>query len=277
MNSVTGDAVSEANRWQRVKALFEAAVERPPAERAAFVAAATAEDDGLRPEVESLLAADARTVNFDESLPDLMSTTQVRTEWPSGLDRELAGVGDRIGPYDVLEPIDAGSIGQVYRARDTKLNREVALKIVPDVIARHPAHLTQVVREGQVLASLNHPNIAAIYGLEETHGIQILVLELVDGPTLANRIADGSFSLPEALSVASQVAAALAAAHEKGIVHRDLKPANIKLASKGAVKVLDFGLATVAGAQEKRALAPKGGAGERFDPEAGPIMGSGAA
>jgi formylglycine-generating enzyme required for sulfatase activity/predicted esterase len=274
MNSVTGDAVSEANRWQRVKALFEAAVERPPAERAAFVAAATAEDDGLRPEVESLLAADARTVNFDESLPDLMSTTQVRTEWPSGLDRELAGVGDRIGPYDVLEPIDAGSIGQVYRARDTKLNREVALKIVPDVIARHPAHLTQVVREGQVLASLNHPNIAAIYGLEETHGIQILVLELVDGPTLANRIADGSFSLPEALSVASQVAAALAAAHEKGIVHRDLKPANIKLASKGAVKVLDFGLAKVAGTHEKRALAPNGGAGERFDPEAGPIMGS---
>ena len=208
-----GGRRGEASRWQRVKALFEAAIERPPAERAAFVAAAAAEDDDLRREVESLLAADAQAVNFDEPLPDLLSTADVRGEWPTGLDRALAAVGDRIGPYDVLEPLDAGSIGQVYRAHDTKLNRDVALKIVPDVIARDPGHLTQVVREGQLLASLNHPNIAAIYGLEETHGIQILVLELVDGPTLANRMADGSLSLAEALRVASQVAAA-GGAHE---------------------------------------------------------------
>jgi serine/threonine-protein kinase len=182
-------------------------------------------------------------MNFDESLPDPMSTA-VRAGLPGGLNQGLAAVGDRIGPYDVLEPLGAGSMGQVYRARDTKLNRDVALKFVPDLIARNPGHLTHVVREGQVLASLNHPNIAAIYGLEETHGVQILVLELVDGPTLANRIAHRPLSMAEALSVASQVAEALAAAHEKGIIHRDLKPANIKLARNGVVKVLDFGLAT---------------------------------
>ena len=268
-----GGAASEASRWQRVKALFEAAVERPPAERAAFVAAAAAEDDDLRRQVESLLAADAQAVSSDESLPDLLSTAAVRAEWPTGLDRALAAVGDRIGPYNVLEPLDAGSIAGVSSAH-TKLNRDVALKIVPDVIARAPGHLTRVVREGQLLASLNHPNIAAIYGLEETHGIQILVLELVDGPTLANRIADGSLSLAEALRVASQVAAALAAAHEKGIVHRDLKPANIKLASNGVVKVLDFGLAKVARALKKSGIAADGFAGEHLDPEAGSVVGS---
>jgi len=244
------------------------------AERAAFVAAAAADDDEVRREVESLLTADAHTVNFDESLPDLMSTAAVRGGMPSGLDQGLVTVGDRIGPYDVLEPLGAGSMGQVYRAHDSKLNRDVALKIVPDLISRNPGDLTQVVREGQLLASLNHPNIAAIYGLEETHGIQILVLELVDGPTLAHRIADGPFSLGEAVSVASQVAAALAAAHEKGIIHRDLKPANIKLASSGAVKVLDFGLAKVAGTLEKHRVAANRVAIEHVDSEAGPIVGS---
>ena len=274
MSSVVGGAVSEASRWQRVKALFEAAIERPAAERAAFVAAAAAEDDDLRREVESLLAADAQAVNFDEPLPDLLSTADVRGEWPTGLDRALAAVGDRIGPYDVLEPLDAGSIGQVYRAHDTKLNRDVALKIVPDVIARDPGHLTQVVREGQLLASLNHPNIAAIYGLEETHGIQILVLELVDGPTLANRIGGRIIVLGRSAQGRLSVAAALAAAHEKGIVHRDLKPANIKLASNGVVKVLDFGLAKVARALEKQRRRSRRPSRLSVDSEAGPIVGS---
>jgi formylglycine-generating enzyme required for sulfatase activity len=265
--------VSDAARWQRVKALFQAAVERPPAERAAFVAAAVVDDD-VRREVESLLAADARAVNRDESLPDLKSSADMRVNWPSGLDQELAAVGDRIGPYNVLEPLDAGSIGQVYRARDTKLNRDVALKIVPEVIARDPGHLTQIVREGQVLASLNHPNIAAIYGLEETQSTQVLVLEMVDGPTLATRIADGPFSVAEALSVASQIAAALAAAHEIGIIHRDLKPANIKIASNGAVKVLDFGLAKVVGTSEQRSIAANRVAAVRTEPAAALIVGS---
>jgi formylglycine-generating enzyme required for sulfatase activity/predicted esterase len=265
--------MSDARRWQRVKALFQAAVERPPAERAAFVAA-SADDDDVRREVESLLAADAQAVNVDESVPDPMSTAEVLAALPGGLDQGMAAVGDRIGPYVVLGPLGAGSIGQVYRARDTKLNRDVALKIVPDLIARNPGHLTQVVREGQLLASLNHPNIAAIYGLEETHGVQVLVLELVDGPTLANRIAHGPFSVGEALSVASQVAEALTAAHEKGIIHRDLKPANIKHASNGAVKVLDFGLAQVAGTLKQHHAAATRVGVEHLDSESGPVVGS---
>jgi len=267
-------AVSEATRWQRVKTLFQAALERPPAERAAFVAARAADDDDLRREVESLLAADGQAANADQSLLDPMSIAALSPGLPSGPNPGLAAVGDRIGAYEVLEPLGAGSIGQVYRARDTKLNRDVALKIVPDLIARNPGHLTQIVREGQLLASLNHPNIAAIYGLEEKHAVQVLVLELVDGPTLANRIALGPLSIREALGVASQVSEALAAAHEKGIIHRDLKPANIKVASNGAVKVLDFGLAKVAGTLEKHGVAATRVAVDHFDIEAGSIVGS---
>ena len=136
-------------------------------------------------------------------------------------------------------------MGEVYRARDTKLNRDVALKVLPELFALDPDRLARFKREAQLLATLNHPNIAAIYGLEESNGAQALVLELVDGPTLADRIALGPISLEEALTIARQIAEALEAAHEKGIIHRDLKPANIKIARNGVVKVLDFGLAKV--------------------------------
>ena len=134
-------------------------------------------------------------------------------------------------------------MGEVYRARDAKLNRDVALKVLPELFARDPDRLARFKREAQVLASLNHPNIAAIYGLEETNGVQALVLELVEGPTLADRIAHGPIPVDEALPIARQIAEALEAAHEQGIIHRDLKPANIKLRPDGTVKVLDFGLA----------------------------------
>ena len=134
-------------------------------------------------------------------------------------------------------------MGEVYRARDTTLNRDVAIKVLPDLFANDPERLARFQREAQVLASLNHPNIAAIYGFEHTDGLQALVLELVEGPTLADRIAQGPMSLEEALPIARQIALALEAAHEQGIVHRDLKPANIKLRPDGTVKVLDFGLA----------------------------------
>ena len=136
-------------------------------------------------------------------------------------------------------------MGDVYRACDTKLNREVALKVLPSLFARHPDRLARFKREAQVLATLSHPNIAAIYGLEELNGAPALVLELVDGTTLADRIAHGPIALGEALTIARQIAEALEAAHEKCIIHRDLKPANVKIASNGAVKVLDFGLAKV--------------------------------
>jgi Tol biopolymer transport system component len=151
--------------------------------------------------------------------------------------------GVRIGPYEVVSLIGAGGMGEVYRGRDTKLGRAVAIKILPESFANDPERLARFEREAKTLASLNHPNIAIIHGFEEAHGIQALVMELVEGPTLADRIAEGPLSMDEALSVAKQIAEALAAAHEQGIVHRDLKPANIKIRSDGTVKVLDFGLA----------------------------------
>src|SRR5713226_1267090 len=154
--------------------------------------------------------------------------------------------GTRLGPYEILSPLGAGGMGEVYRARDTKLNRDVALKILPDTFAADPERLARFQREAQVLASLNHPHIGAIYGLEESDGIRALVLELVEGPTLADRIAQGAIPLDEALPIARQIAEALEAAHEQGVIHRDLKPANIKLRPDGVVKVLDFGLARLA-------------------------------
>ena len=134
-------------------------------------------------------------------------------------------------------------MGQVYHATDTKLNRQVALKILPEAFATDPDRLARFQREAQVLASLNHPNIAAIYGIEEADDTRALVLELVEGPTLADRIAQGAIPLDEALPIAKQIAEALEAAHEAGVIHRDLKPANIKVRDDGTVKVLDFGLA----------------------------------
>ncbi len=154
-------------------------------------------------------------------------------------------IGDRLGHYDVTALIGEGGMGQVYRATDTQLNRDVALKILPDAFAADPDRLSRFQREAQVLASLNHPGIAAIYGTEEdkTDGTRALVLELVEGPTLADRIAKGPIPLDEALPIAKQIAEALEAAHEAGVIHRDLKPANIKVREDGTVKVLDFGLA----------------------------------
>jgi serine/threonine protein kinase len=159
--------------------------------------------------------------------------------------------GARLGPYEIVSALGAGGMGEVYRARDAKLNRDVALKVLPEAFMLDPDRLARFQREAQVLASLNHPNIAAIYGFEDSSpsadsgqaAVQALVLELVEGPTLADRIAQGTTPRDEALPIARQIAEALEAAHEQGIIHRDLKPANIKLRPDGAVKVLDFGLA----------------------------------
>jgi len=155
-------------------------------------------------------------------------------------------LGTRLGPYEILSAIGAGGMGEVYRAHDTKLNRDVALKILPDAFALDCDRIARFRREAQVLASLNHLNIAAIYGFEDSGSTHALVLELVEGPTLADRIAKGPIPWDEALPIAKQIAEALEAAHEQGIIHRDLKPANIKLRPDGTVKVLDFGLAKLA-------------------------------
>ena len=151
--------------------------------------------------------------------------------------------GTRLGPYEILGTLGAGGMGEVYRARDTKLQRDVAIKVLPDLFARDHERLARFEREAQVLASLNQPHIAQIYGFEESTSVKALVMELVEGPTLADRIAAGPIAPDETASVARQIAEALEAAHDRGIIHRDLKPANVKLTRDGEVKVLDFGLA----------------------------------
>src|SRR6266404_702777 len=168
--------------------------------------------------------------------------------------------GTRLGSYEILAPIGAGGMGEVYRALDTKLNRDVALKVLPEAFAHDAERMARFEREAQVLASLNHPNIAGIYGLEESGGVRALVMELVEGQTLAERISVGArgarptgqtgggerrspLHVEEALQIGKQIAEGLEFAHEHGVIHRDLKPANIKITPDGAVKVLDFGLA----------------------------------
>jgi WD40 repeat protein len=151
--------------------------------------------------------------------------------------------GTRLGPFEILSVLGAGGMGEVYRARDTKLGRDVALKVLPEAFAHDAERMTRLEREAHVLASLNHPNIATIHGLEETNDIRALVMELVEGPTLAERIMAGAMTLDEALPIAKQIAEGLEYAHERSIIHRDLKPANIKLTADGNVKLLDFGLA----------------------------------
>jgi serine/threonine-protein kinase len=151
--------------------------------------------------------------------------------------------GTRVGPYEITALIGAGGMGEVYQASDSKLKRQVAIKVLPEMVAADRDRLARFQREAQVLAALNHPNIAAIYGLEESGGFTALVMELVEGPTLADRVAEGRLPVDEALAIARQIAEAVEAAHDQGIIHRDLKPANVKLRSDGSVKVLDFGLA----------------------------------
>ena len=151
--------------------------------------------------------------------------------------------GTRLGPYEIVSPLGKGGMGEVYRARDTKLERDVAIKVLPAKFADDEERLARFEREAKLLASLNHPNIASIYGFETQDGTNALVLELVEGPTLAERIAQGPIPVEETIKIAQQIAVALEAGHEAGVIHRDLKPANIKLREDGTVKVLDYGLA----------------------------------
>ena len=153
--------------------------------------------------------------------------------------------GTRVGIYEVVSSLGAGGMGEVYRALDTRLNRQVAVKVLPAALAGDPERIRRLQREAQLLASLNHPHIATIHGLEEFGGTFGLVMELVEGEDLRQRIARGPIALDEALSITRQIALALEAAHGQGIIHRDLKPANIKVRNDGAVTVLDFGLAKV--------------------------------
>jgi serine/threonine-protein kinase len=221
-------------RYQLVKELFHLAVEREASQRAAFLDQACPAAE-LRAEVERLLASDQQESRFMET-PAVVPKTVV-------CGRDVLSAGTRLGSYEILSLLGSGGMGEVHRARDTKLGRDVALKVLPASLAHDPERLARFEREAHLLAALNHPHIAQIYDLEEWSGVRALVMELVDGPTLADCIAHGPIPLDEALPIAKQIAEALEAAHEQGIIHRDLKPANIKVRDDGTVKVLDFGLA----------------------------------
>jgi Tol biopolymer transport system component/tRNA A-37 threonylcarbamoyl transferase component Bud32 len=232
--------VTTPERWQQIERLYHAALTRDEDERAAFLRDTCGDDTALRREVESVLAYDGHSAAF---LTGQAIDTVAATSSPEDIEPL---VGQRIGPYEITSLLGFGGMGDVYRARDARLGREVAIKMLPDVFASDPARRARFEREARVLAALNHPNIAAIYGLEDAGGIHALVLELVEGETLAQRLRSGPLPVREALSVARQLASALEAAHDKGIVHRDLKPRNIALTQQGVVKVLDFGLAKAA-------------------------------
>ena len=164
---------------------------------------------------------------------------------PVSMSAPPLGPATSIGPYRIVHLLGAGGMGEVYRARDTKLGRDVALKILPHIFTTDPERVGRFDREARLLASLNHPHIGAVYGVEQSDGVHALVMELVEGEDLAQRIARGPIPLADALPIAKQIAEALEAAHEQGIIHRDLKPANIRVREDGTVKVLDFGLAKV--------------------------------
>ena len=245
-------------RWREVSRIYGAVLTKPESDRPTALASLCRDDAELRQEVESLL----------QSGQDVGLLNRAATESPSTLGLlEGRAIGSMIGVFRIDALLGVGGMGEVYRARDTKLNRDVAIKILPPAFANDPERLARFKREAQVLASLNHPNIGGIYGFEDSGSVHALVLELVDGPTLAGLL-EGSrlstlgsgpaqspkskaqrqraLSVDETLAIARQIADALEAAHEQGIIHRDLKPANIKVRDDGTVKVLDFGLAKIA-------------------------------
>jgi serine/threonine protein kinase/Tol biopolymer transport system component len=257
-------------RWQQIERLFHEALERPLAERAAFLDRSCAGDESLRREVNALLDSPATANRFlDRDALEVAAALVSVSKTP-------VLSGQRLGVYQLQERIGSGGMGEVYRAHDTRLGRDVAVKILPPGFSADPNRQARFEREARVLAALNHPNIGAVYGLEEgaTESGEIvrgIILELIDGETLSQRVRRRPLPIGEALVIAKQIADALDAAHEKGIIHRDLKPANIMIAPDGVVKVLDFGLAkTVA---DNAAVAPSDVQGDTVD---GAILGTAA-
>ena len=232
------------NRWHLVSRLYHDVLGRAEDERAAFLHDACGADEALRRDVESLLMQGPSAEGFLSG-----AALDVAAKVMGDPPRRLM-IGTQLGSYQILSLLGTGGMGEVYRARDPKLGRDVAIKVLPPFFANDPERLARLAREARLLAALNHPHIATIHALEEAEGVPALVMELVEGPTLAERLAHGSrrtvragLPLADALSIGGQIAEALEAAHEKGIIHRDVKPANIKLSHDGNVKVLDFGLA----------------------------------
>ncbi len=220
-----------AERWERIQGLYHAARAHADSDRAQFLGDACAGDAMLRQEVQALLDQPVSTGGFIDFLggPPLAQVTSVASN-------DLTG--RQLGSYRVLSLLGRGGMGEVYRAHDSRLGRDVAIKVLPTRFTEDAERLARFESEARMLAALNHPHIGAIYGLEDADGVPALVLELVDGETLADRLRRGPISPPDAAAIARQIAVALDAAHRKSIIHRDLKPANIKITPQGVVKVL---------------------------------------
>ena len=227
-------------RWQRIEALFQTAAARPPQERATFLEEACGGDTSLRQEVEALLASDTQSdAEFEEFASGLAADWLVTSN-------QYDLVGQTIGHYRVLSGLAAGGMGEIYLGEDLTLDRKIALKFLPKHFTRDAQRLQRFEKEARAASALNHPNILTIYEFGEWQGTRFIATEYIEGETLRERLEKGRLPLPEVFEIGSQVAGALAAAHDAGIIHRDIKPANIMLRTDGYVKVLDFGLVKLA-------------------------------
>ncbi|HEV2707279.1 MAG TPA: protein kinase [Pyrinomonadaceae bacterium] len=224
-------------RYQRIKELFHSALERPADERPAFLAEACGGDTALQTKVEALIAANEQSGDFMDA-PAYELAAEMLAEKPSG-----SLEGQRLGHYQIMALLGSGGMGDVYLARDARLGRRVALKLLPDYLTDDESRVRRFKREARAASALNHPNILTIYEIEQVDGRYFIATEFVEGETLRQRIKSGQLKLTDALEIAVQIAGALARAHHVGIVHRDIKPENIMLDAEGRVKVLDFGLA----------------------------------
>ena len=223
--------------WRQIEEISESALERPPGDREAFLREACGGDEEVRHEIEAVLANIARAEMFLEQPVAAVAAQVLETSTDAVL------TGGRLNALAMGPLIGIGGMGQVYRARDSELDRDVAVKVLLPEFARDADRVARFAREARVLATLNHPNIAQIHGFEKSDAATAIIMELVEGETLTQRIARGPSAMSEMLSIARQIAEALEAAHDQGVIHRDLKPANIKVRPDGTVKVLDFGLA----------------------------------
>ena len=229
------------DRWRRAQEVFVAATEREAGSRAAFLEEACRGDPELRIEVESLLSSfKAAPSGFLES-PAIDAVPALSTDRASRVPS--VGKGTRLGPYEILAPLGSGGMGEVYRARDERLGREVAIKVLPGEVAADSERLRRFEKEARSASALNHPNIVTIHDIGSFEGVSYIAMEKVDGQTLRELVAGGALPIKRLLPIATQVADGLAKAHEAGIVHRDLKPENVMVTKDGLVKILDFGLA----------------------------------
>jgi len=230
----------DPERWQRLRELFDAVLDMEASDRPGFISRSCGGDPNLQSTLESLIEHSLETGSaFDQAL---IEAIDLEGSTPTGLDL----LGRTLGRYRIFEKIGEGGMGEVYRATDTRLGRDVAIKVLPEGFTRDPERLARFEREAQVLASLNHPNIATIHGVEEAEGVRYLVLELVDGMTLRSKLVEGALPIKTVIRLAVQIAEGLAKAHQAGIVHRDFKPDNLMLTNDGFIKILDFGLAKAA-------------------------------